>query len=181
MMNSPVKSVVVFCSSSDKVSPLFFSEMEVLARSLAEKKIRIIYGGARVGLMGHLADVALKHGTEVVGVIPHYLARPEIVHKDLTELIVVDDLLDRKKQMLARADAVIAAPGGIGTIDEVTEVLALKQLNEHEKPVYFHNFLEFWNPLFDYFEELQARHMIHQELSDLYLVYDDAQDLVRAL
>ncbi len=176
-----IQSALIFCSSSNDVSPLFFSEIERLGRALAKRKIRVIYGGARVGLMGRLADVALDAGGEVVGVIPQYLAKPEIVHPNLTELIVVNDLLDRKRRMLALADVAIASPGGIGTIDEITEVLALKQLAEHAKPVLFHNFLEFWDPLFDYFEELRARAMIHQNLEDLYSVFADAEDLVKSL
>lgn len=176
-----IKSALIFCSSSDDVSPLFFSEMERLALALARKKIRIIYGGGQTGLMGRLADVALEAGGEVVGVIPQYLAKPGIVHENLTELIIVNDLLDRKRRMLAIADVAIASPGGIGTMDEITEVLALKQLEEHNKPVLFHNFLEFWDPLFDYFEELRARAMIRQNLEDLYTVFADAEDLVKSL
>lgn len=176
-----IKSVVVFCSSSNEVSPIFFSEIEVLAAALAKRKIRIIYGGGKMGLMGRLADVALKNGGEVIGVIPHYLSRPENEHTNLTELIVVPDLLDRKRKMLSLADAVIASPGGIGTIDEITEVLSLKQLNEHNKPIFFHNFLDFWCPLFEYFDELRNRRMIHQELADLYSVFDTAEELVTNL
>lgn len=173
-----MKSLVVFCSASSDVSPLFFSEIELLGHRLAENKIRIIFGGGKVGLMGRLADAALERGGEVVGVIPHYLAKPEIVHQGLTELIVVDDLLDRKRKMLSLADGAIASPGGVGTIDEITEVIALKQLQEHAKPIVFHNFLDFWRPLLDFFEELHARRMIHQELGDLFSVQDGAADVL---
>lgn len=175
------QAVVIFCSSSNDVSPLYFSEMELLGRSLAQNKIRIIYGGARVGLMGCLAEAALNAGGEVIGVIPNYLAKPGIVHPGLTKLLIVDDLLDRKKKMLSLAQAVIASPGGIGTIDEITEVLALKQLEEHNKPVILHNFLDFWAPLVDYFEELKARNMIHQNLEDLFQVCDSAEEIVKGL
>ena len=176
-----MKSVVIFCSSSQDVSPIFFSEMEVLARALAREKIRIIYGGASVGLMGQLADCALSEGGEVFGVIPEYLARPGIVHRGLTELIVVNDLLDRKRKMLSLADVAIACPGGVGTIDEITEVIALKQLSEHSKPIVFHNFLDFWTPLIDYFSELQTRKMIHQDLEDLFVVCKDTKEIMALL
>ncbi len=176
-----IRSVVVFCSSSDHVSPIYFSEIELLAQELVKHKISIIYGGGRSGLMGRLADAALARGGQVVGVIPHYLAKPGIQHEGLTELVVVDDLLDRKRKMLSMADAAIAAPGGIGTIDEVTEVLALKQLSEHAKPVLIHNFLDCWLPLLDFFEELKMRHMISHELNELYAVCDSAEDVVRRL
>jgi uncharacterized protein (TIGR00730 family) len=176
-----IKSVVVFCSSSNQVAPIYFSEIERLASELARQKFRIVYGGGRSGLMGRLADTALAHGGEVIGVIPQYLAKPEILHPSLTDLLVVDDLLDRKKRMLALADAAIASPGGFGTIDEITEVIALKQLHEHKKPIFFHNFLNFWDPFFVYLEELRARHMIHDELKDLYTAIEEAPALVQAL
>lgn len=174
------KSVVVFCSSSDNISPIYFSEISILAQELAERKIKIIYGGARVGLMGRLADAALRVGGEVVGVIPEYLAKPGIVHEGLTQLIVVDNLLDRKQKMLSLADAAIAAPGGIGTIDEITEVISLKQLSEHNKPIVFHNFLDYWRPLLEYFQELHERGMISQNLSELYSHHDSAVDVVKS-
>jgi uncharacterized protein (TIGR00730 family) len=176
-----IKSAVVFCSASNEISPLYFSEVEILAKALVEKKIRIVYGGAKVGLMGSLADAALRRGGEVVGVIPKYLAKPGIVHENLTELIIVDDLLDRKRKMLSLADVAIAAPGGIGTIDEITEIIALKQLLEHDKAIYFHNFLDYWGPMLEYFEELHERRMITQNLSDLYQIFEGAEELVRAL
>jgi uncharacterized protein (TIGR00730 family) len=160
---------------------MLFSEVENLGRELGRKKIKIIFGGGKVGLMGRLADAALAAGGEVVGVIPHYLNKPGIAHPGLTELIVVDDLLDRKKKMLSLADAAIASPGGVGTIDEITEVIALKQLHEHAKPIYFHNFLDFWHPLLDYFEELKARHMIREDLDHLYTVCTDTADLIGRL
>ncbi|MCB0350297.1 MAG: TIGR00730 family Rossman fold protein [Bdellovibrionales bacterium] len=176
-----VRSVVVFCSSSDKISPLYFSEMTLLAEELVKNNFKIIYGGARLGLMGRLADAALKLGGEVVGVIPEYLNKPGIVHESLSELIIVNDLLDRKKKMLSLADAVIAAPGGMGTIDEITEVISLKQLDEHKKPILFHNFVDYWRPLLEYFEELHARGMISQELSDLYTYHESAQAVAQEL
>ena len=175
------KSVVVFCSASDQAAPVFFSEISELARALVRADFQIVYGGGRSGLMGRLADEALACGGSVVGVIPKYLAKEGILHPGLTELIVVDDLLDRKRKMLDLSAAAIAYPGGIGTIDEITEVLALKQLNEVVKPVVFHNFLQFWDPLFHFFDELVQRRMIHQKLEDLYVVREGHQEVVEYL
>ena len=174
-------SVLVFCSSSDKVSPLFFSEMRILGRELGKAGHRLVYGGARVGLMGAIADAHLKEGGKLIGVIPDYLDKPGIVHEKLTEKIVVSDLLDRKKKMLSMADVVISAPGGVGTIDEITEVMALKQLSEHEKPVVFLNFLNFWNPMLEFFEILRQQSMISQKMEDLIDIRDSAEDIMEYL
>ncbi len=174
------KRVTVFCSSSDKVSPIYFSEMENLGRLLAKNNIEIMYGGACVGLMGCLAKEALKHGGKVFGVIPEYLNKKGIVHESLTQLDVVDNLLDRKRKMLQGSDAVIAFPGGIGTIDEVTEIMALKQLNEYENPIYFIDFLDTWKNLFECFAELKERSMISQDLNDIYTNFNTSEDMIKS-
>jgi uncharacterized protein (TIGR00730 family) len=176
-----VKSAVIFSSASSKVAPMFFSEMTLLAHELVKNDYRIVYGGGMTGLMGRLADAALEVGGEVIGVIPSYLAKDGIVHPNLTELIVVDNLLDRKRRMIELASAAIAFPGGIGTLDEVTEALALKQLGENSKPVIFHNFLDFWSPLLNFFEELHSRHMIPQPLGELFAVKDSTLEVVKYL
>lgn len=173
-----MKSVVVFCSASSKVAPMFFSEITLLARELVKNDYRIVYGGGMTGLMGRLADAALEVGGNVVGVIPSYLAKDGVVHPGLSELIVVDGLLDRKRRMIELAGASIAFPGGIGTLDEVTEALSLKQLGENTKPVVFHNFLDFWSPLLGFFDELQDRHMIPQPLPDLYAVRESTPEVI---
>ena len=175
------KTALVFCSSSAEVAPIYFSEIELLGRGLAERGIRLVYGGARVGLMGHLANSALKHGGFVTGVIPEYLNQKDIVHEGLSELIVVNSLMDRKRRMLELCDVAVAAPGGIGTLDEVTEAIALKQLNEVVRPIVFHNFLDFWSPLLTYFEELRNKNMISQPLEDLYKVCEDGKSVLESI
>lgn len=174
------RRVTVFCSASAQVSPLYFSEAENLGRLLAENDIEMIYGGACVGLMGKIADTALQYGGRVFGVIPEYLNKPGIAHENLTELNVVSDLLDRKRAMLRGTEAVIAFPGGVGTIDEVTEVMALKQLQEFEGPIYFVNFMESWQALFDCFFELRERGMIAQELGSLYQSFTTSEELIQS-
>lgn len=175
------KTALVFCSSSSDVAPMYFSEIELLGRGLAESGVRLVYGGAKVGLMGHLADSVLKHGGFVTGVIPEYLNKEAIVHEGLSELMVVGTLMDRKRRMLELCDVAIAAPGGIGTLDEVTEAIALKQLNEVVKPIIFHNFLEFWSPLLLYFEELRTKNMVSQPLEELYTICDNSKSIIQSL
>jgi uncharacterized protein (TIGR00730 family) len=174
-------SVLIFCSASDGVSPVYFAEADELARGLVAKGHRIIFGGGKPGIMGRVADSALKVQGEVIGVIPEYLCKEGIVHRGLTELHVVDHLLDRKQKMLSLSDVIIAFPGGVGTIDEITEVIALKQLGEHNKPIIFYNYLSFWDPLLDFFVELKERHMISQNLEDLFLTFNNTQSVLEYL
>lgn len=159
---------------------MYFSEIENLAAGLVRNHIEIVYGGSCVGLMGHLADSVLKMGGCVRGVIPEYLNQKGIVHEGLSELRVVGNLLDRKRSMLEGTDAVIAFPGGVGTMDEITEVMALKQLGEYQKPIYFLNFLDSWQPLFDCFYELKERGMIYEALEDLYTSVPTSSDLFKS-
>ena len=175
------KRVLIFCSSSEDVSPMYFSEMELFAKSLVQADFDVVYGGASCGLMGKLADVCLNAGGKVYGVIPKYLIKPGIVHDDLSDLIVVDKLIDRKQKMLRMSDAVVVFPGGIGTLDEVTEVLALKQLGETQVPICFYNFLDFWSPFLDYLSELKQRHMISQSFNQLFNSLDRHEDVVEYL
>lgn len=172
------KTVAVFLSASDDVSPMFFSETQRLAQRLAAAKMTVVYGGARMGLMGCLAEHHLKGGGEIVGVIPEYFYKAGMVQPDLTETIVVAQLMDRKRKMAELADYVIACPGGIGTMDEVTEVLALKQVGEINKPVLFLNFLNFWDPLLNFMGEMWEQRMIRQPLDELFTVFSDSQEVV---
>jgi uncharacterized protein (TIGR00730 family) len=176
-----MKSVAVFCSASSQIAPMYFSEMSLFAKALVDNNYRIVYGGGMTGPMGRLADVAIEAGGEVIGVMPAYHAQDGVVHPRLSELIIVDNLLDRKRKMIELAMASVAFPGGIGTMDEVTEALALKQLGENSKPVVFHNFLQFWDPLLNFFEELRTQHMIHQPLDELFGVEETTPKVIQYL
>lgn len=168
----------LFCASSSEVSPHFFAEAEALARGLARKGVSIVYGGARVGIMGHIADIALAEGGEVIGVIPQYFFERELAHPGLSELIVVGNLMDRKRKMADLATHIIACPGGLGTLDELSEVLALKQVGELDKPIAFHNVLDYWRPLFEYFTEMQQMRMIRTDPDSLFVSFDSTAKLI---
>lgn len=174
-MNS---SVLVFCSSSNDVSPMYFSEIGLLGEQLAKNSLELVYGGAQVGLMGRVADSALQNGGSVKGVIPEYLNKPGVGHEGLTELKIVSDLLDRKRCMLELSDYIIVFPGGMGTLDEFTEVISLKQLNQIKQPILVVNFMDFWTPFIQYMEELKLRGMISQDLDDLFVLCDGSQQAV---
>jgi uncharacterized protein (TIGR00730 family) len=129
-----MRAIAVFCGSSAGVRPEYGAAADALGRTLAERGITLVYGGASVGLMGRVADAALARGGTVVGVIPAALVSKEIEHRGLTELHVVDSMHARKRMMADRADGFVALPGGVGTLEELFEVWTWAQLGHHEKP-----------------------------------------------
>src|SRR5690606_22648607 len=133
-LSMPIQSICVFCGASPGANPVYRQTAEALGRLLAERGIRLIYGGGAVGLMGVVADAALSAGGEVIGVIPQSLGRAEIGHRGLTRLEVVDTMHTRKARMAELADAFIALPGGLGTLEELFEVWTWGQLGYHAKP-----------------------------------------------
>ncbi|MCW3121701.1 MAG: family protein YvdD [Flavipsychrobacter sp.] len=130
-----MKSIVVFCGSSEGYDESYREAAYNLGAMLASRGVRVVFGGGRIGLMGALADGALEHGGEVVGVIPYFLQTKEIAHPGLTQLITVDTMHERKLKMQELSDGVITLPGGWGTMEEMFEVLTWGQLGLHVKPV----------------------------------------------
>ena len=130
-----VRTVAVFCGSRDGADPAFRRAAATLGRRLAEAGIGVVYGGGQIGLMGALADAVLAVGGRIVGVIPEGLRKPEIAHPGLSGQVVTRDLASRKQRMFDLADAFIALPGGIGTLDETVEMVSWRQLGLHAKPV----------------------------------------------
>jgi hypothetical protein len=149
-----VKSVCVYCSSSSAVDPHYVTAAVELGTLLGERGLTLVYGGASVGLMGQLAQAVQRGGGRVLGVIPQSLRDREIAYEAADELIVTRDLRERKAIMESRADAFVALPGGFGTLEEVLEVLTLKQLRAHQKPVVFLNTAGFYDRLLAMFEQL---------------------------
>jgi hypothetical protein len=139
------RSVCVFCASSDGTQPIFLEAAKALGQTIAERGWHLVYGGADVGLMGALADAALAHGGAVTGVIPHALVSREIAHPRLTHLVEVNSMHERKAEMAKRADAFLVLPGGLGTLDEMCEVLTWALLGIHQKPVVLINVAGYWN------------------------------------
>ena len=142
-----LSSIAVFCGSSAGTDPVFEKEAYQLGKTLALRGIRLVYGGAKVGLMGAVANGALDSGGHVVGVIPKFLQSVEIAHTRLPELIVVDTMHERKAKMDALSEGIIALPGGFGTMEELFEMLTWGQLGLHKKPVGLLNTAGFYDDL----------------------------------
>ena len=163
-----MKRVLVFCGSSPGRLPEYAESATELARVLAARHLEIVYGGASVGLMGALADAGLAAGGTVIGVIPTRLVEHEIAHAGLTKLHVVETMHERKALMAELSDAVIALPGGSGTLDELFELFTWKQLGLHRKPLGLLNVVDYWRPLLDFLEHAVNERFLRVEyLEDL--------------
>ena len=142
-----IRSVCVYCGSSGAVDERYRTAAEEIGRSLAMAGIALVFGGGRIGLMGIAADAALAAGGQVIGVIPAALRDAELAHQNVSELVVVDTMHDRKRVMAERADAFAVLPGGIGTLDEAFEMLTWRQLGLHDKPIFLVDVAGYWQPL----------------------------------
>lgn len=130
-----MKSIVVYCGSRKGNRPAYGEAARILGKTLADKKIRLVYGGGNVGLMGITADSTMQHGGEVLGIIPGFLNQLEVGHTGITELRVVENMHQRKLMMHEESDGIITLPGGFGTMEEIFEMLTWGQLGMHQKPI----------------------------------------------
>jgi uncharacterized protein (TIGR00730 family) len=166
------QSICLFCGSSIGRNPLYSAKAEALAEYLADHRITLVYGGANVGLMGVLADTALKKGGRVVGVMPTSLVEREVAHTGLTEMHIVEGMQERKALMADLSDAFIAMPGAYGTLDELFEVLTWNQLSIIRKPVGLLNIAGFFDPLLKMLDMAVDEKFLRPEHRSL-LVTDD--------
>lgn len=165
-----LKTACVFCGSSPGKNPAFANDAQALGQALAAEKVRLVYGGGSLGLMGITAKSALEAGGEVVGVIPDFLQNLERPTLPLTELIVTTDMHQRKMNMWLRADGFIVLPGGVGTLEELLEQITWVQLGQHRKPIILLDTLGYWDPLLAMFEHMRAAGFIRQDLEIHYRV-----------
>lgn len=173
-----MKSVTIFCGSSSGMEPVYFLEAMLLGKILAKKNIQVVYGGAKVGLMGAVAEGALSEGGKVIGVLPSFLRSKEIAHEGLTELILVDSMHERKTKMHELSDAVIALPGGFGTMEELFEMLTWAQLGLHKKPIGLLNTIGFYDHLNSLLQGMVASGFLKETNFDMLLVDTEIEDLL---
>jgi hypothetical protein len=162
------QAICVFCSSSDAVAPIFVDAANELGALIAQCGYTLVYGGSNVGLMGVIARAVHAHGGCVIGVIPQTIHARGIAYNTADELIVTRDLRERKAVMEARADAFVALPGGFGTLEEVVEVITLKQLQTHAKPIVLLNTGGFYDPLVALFEHFYEQRFARPDQRQLY-------------
>ncbi len=176
-----IRSICVYCGSGTGENPTYFHAATELGRLLADAGIRLVYGGGAIGLMGAIAKSVLANGGAVTGIIPDFLSTREIMLDDVSELIVTEDMHERKRKMFERSEAFVALPGGIGTLEEVVEMMTWAQLGRHKKPVLLANLGGFWNPLIDLLAHMRAEAFIRQPYNVGVLVVDHIEDIIPRL
>ncbi len=176
-----IKQVCVYCSSSNAVAQSFFVAAEKLGELLAQQDYTLVYGGGHVGLMGAVARAVHAHGGKVIGVIPEALRAKEVAYLAADELIITRDLRERKAAMQARAQAFITLPGGFGTLEEVMEIITLKQLGFHSAPIVILNTENYYQPLLDFFEHVFRHRFAKPEHRELYHVVPTPEEALARL
>jgi uncharacterized protein (TIGR00730 family) len=176
-----MKRIAVYCGSNKGVRPEYTAAAEQLGTLLAREKIDLVYGGGMVGLMGAVANAALKHGGHVIGVIPEKLVIKEVVHERLPDLRIVKTMNERKALMAELADGFIALPGGYGTFEEFFEVLAWSQLGWHQKPFGFMNVDGFYRGLLEFLDHTTQEGFIRPKHRELVIAEKDAEKLLQRL
>ena len=178
---SPIQGVCVYCGSGKGLNPAYAVAARKLGKAIADNGIRLVYGGGSLGLMGEVARATLGGGGKVTGVIPDFLGAREMMLKDVDELIVVESMHVRKQLMFDRADAFVALPGGIGTLEELVEQLTWSQLGRHSKPIVVANIEGFWDPFLKLLEHMKGETFIRAGLDVRFTVVDRIEDVLPAI
>jgi uncharacterized protein (TIGR00730 family) len=180
----PIRSICVYCGSQPGRDPAYIAAGRALGKSIAAHGIRLIYGGGTKGIMGAVAAGVLSNGGEVTGIIPEFLVDMEATRHSLgqlNELIVTKDMHERKHKMFERSDAFVTLPGGIGTLEEIVEIMTWGQLGRHEKPMVFANIDGFWDPMLSLVTHMREQGFIHRAHLVQPLVISDVDDIVPAI
>lgn len=176
-----MKSICVFCGSSNGLNGVYKEQARLMGKVLAENNIQLVYGGGKVGLMGVMADSALQNGGKVVGIIPQSIADLEIAHLDLTRLEIVDSMSVRKIRMAELSDGFIAMPGGFGTLDELAEILTYNQLRIFDKPIGLFNVNAYFDQLLAFFNHSVAEGFVREEHRNNIAVSDEPLALIQLM
>ncbi|PLX13644.1 MAG: TIGR00730 family Rossman fold protein [Marinilabiliales bacterium] len=176
-----MKRISVFCASSHKVDQKYFEVAERLAKVLALNNITTIYGGGAVGLMGRLADTVMSEKGEVIGIIPQFMMDVEWGHENISQLIQVADMHERKKKLVENIDAIVILPGGSGTLEETMEVITLKRLGKFTKPIIFINTDGFYDNLFKLFDKMIDERFMRKEHRKMWTSIDQPEELIDAI
>lgn len=176
-----MKNILVYCGSSFGRNEIYKSTAKNLGEVLAKQSLRLIYGGGSGGLMGVVADAVLENGGEVTGIIPSFMEEWEVQHKGLTECIVVDSMHVRKQLMAEKADAVIALPGGWGTLDELFEILTWRQIGLHKMPIGLLNTNGFYDDLIVMLNKMVTEGFVREANAKFLIIDDNIDSLIEKL
>ena len=181
---SEIRSICVYCGSSPGRTSAYAEAGSTLGRAIAEAGLRLIYGGGTRGIMGAVADGAMEAGGRVTGIIPRFLIRKEadgVIPPDLDEFIVTEDMHTRKHTMYEKSDSFVAMPGGIGTLEEIIEIMTWAQLGRHKKPIVLANINGFCDPLLSLLDHMSAEGFLHSSHLVRPIVVERAEDIVPAI
>ena len=179
--NSPIKSVAVYCASSELIDIKYKETADRLGLLIAQHNLRLVNGAGNMGLMARTADAVLRAGGKVTGIIPQFMIDNGWCHTGLTKLEVVGDMSTRKMRMAELADGIIALPGGVGTLEELIEVITLKQLGLINAPIIIVNIDGYYGPLLQMFERAIAENFMHKRHNDLWQVASSADEAMSLL
>ena len=178
---SAITSLCIYCGSSSRGHPSHHTAARRMGEILAEERIRLIYGGGSVGVMGMLADAVSNGGGEVIGIIPEFLDQLEVGRRDCTELIVTDSMHSRKQRMAELADGFVILPGGLGTLDELFEIMTWRQLGLHDKPIVVVNVDGYWASLTSLLDDIVEENYARPEHRDLLRIVETVDDVLPAM
>jgi uncharacterized protein (TIGR00730 family) len=179
-----IRSVCVYCGSSPGNGEIYRKAGHAVGRSIAEAGLRLVYGGGTRGVMGAVAEGALRAGGKVTGIIPRFLVNREATEPALDrldELVITDNMHERKHRMFEDSDAFVALPGGIGTLEEIVEIMTWAQLGHHRKPIVFGNVGGFWNPMMVLLDHMRSQGFVHTSHLVRPLLIDDPGEIVAAI
>jgi len=176
-----VQTICVFASSSSRVNSEFGLAAAKLGSLLSQSGMDVVYGGGGIGLMGKLADAVIETGGKITGVIPLFMKEEGWGHHGLTDMIITPDMGERKKTMFSMSDAVVALPGGVGTLEELTEAITLKQLSLFDGPVIILNTLGFYRSFFDFLDNMIDTHFLRSEHKGIWEIVNTPEEVISAL
>ena len=172
-----IKTICVYCSSSDRIDPAYFKAAEELAKILVDKKIIVVFGGGSTGLMGRIADTVIKLNGEIVGIMPNFMKAIEWDHKGVYNFHFVEDMHARKKKFIDSSDALITLPGGSGTFEELLEAITLKRLGLHDLPIIILNTNGYFDPLIEMLNRAVEQQFLRPEDGKLWDVIDEPEEI----
>lgn len=181
MSSAPVNSACVFCGASVGNDPAFVAAARDLGARMAARNMKLVFGAGHVGMMGTVADAVLDGDGVAIGVIPEFLRDREQAHQGLTELHVVDSMHTRKRMMFDLSDAFIVLPGGLGTLEEVFEMITWRQLGRHEKPIVLVNTNDYWGPFQDLIDRVVDSDFAHGKVETYFRIAADPEAAMRIL
>ena len=181
MSTKIIKTICVFCASSSKVDNIYMDAATSLADVCIDQSLHVLYGGGGVGLMGALSTRILERKGRITGIIPAFMMDMKWGYDLLEDMVVVEDMRERKRRMIENSDAVVALPGGVGTLEELLEVITLKQLGQFTKPIVIINVNGFYNPLLLMFEAMITQRFMREDHRNIWQVINSADKLMQAI